>query len=83
MSFSSYRSITLGCVLFHVIPQIFRMSARVIAYLAGNWLLSSVGKHVPPQLNCLSARENALIASKRLFTSMLPQVSLEMTSIVA
>ena len=36
-------ALPLGCVLFHVLPQITRLSAGVIAFLAGYWLLSSVG----------------------------------------
>ena len=63
--------------------QIARLLARIITYNASKGLLANVRKSVIHQTVKMSAREVALIARKGFLTSMLPHVSLEITSIVA
>ena len=72
----------LGCMLFHVSPQISSLCACVVALLASKGFLASVGKHMHPQIMWKSTRKTALIASKQFFSSMLPLVYLEMVSSV-
>ena len=49
-------------MFFHVVSQIMRLSACVIALLASKGLHTGVGKLVIPQLACFPASETALIA---------------------
>ena len=69
-----------GCMPFHVSPQITRLCACVIAFVASKVLLTS--ELVPPQLACFPESETALIARKRFFSGMQHHVCHEMTSIV-
>ena len=70
-------------MLFHVPPQITRLLAGKIAFLASKGFLASVRQSVILQTFETSARKVALIAYKRFFFRMLPHMCLESTSVVA
>ena len=67
----------------HVPPQITRLLAGKIAFLASHGFLASVRQSVILQTFETSARKVALIAYKRFFSRMLEHVILEMASLVA
>ena len=50
--------------IFHMLLQMSRLLAWVIAFLASKWFLTSVGKHVSPQIAGSSARIITFPASK-------------------
>ena len=79
----SHKNIIGRVFAFHVPVQLNRLFAEIFAFLASKWFLTSVGKSVIFQTVLISARVTALIADKGLFFSMLPHVSLEITSFVA
>ena len=60
----------LGCMLFHMLSQMNRLLARVIAFLASKGFFTSVGKHVSPQIAWSSARIITLLASKGFLASV-------------